>query len=402
MSKSIKNCLLLLAISLLAGGGYKSYCMLVETKSRGATAAPQRLEIRTIPVVVVNMERRCFEEALKVQGDLESKYYALVSPRLAGTLEAVLVREGEVVVAGQTRLFQTDSLKAEQAVEIARQNLSVTKCSCEEKKAYTESIVADLRKAETELKRHKVLHEQKLTSPEAFEEKKANCERLQALKKYAESLESLARAEEKKAETAVAMSEKDLRDAIILAPINGKVSKRMAEPGEMGSPGVAVIRIDDVTTLEASAHLPSQYYAKVQVGQTMVRMGTEGKWREERQVSYKSPTVDRTLRTFEIKCEVVGNTQWAVPGAQLDMEVVFAKKEALAVPDEAVLIRGGRTVVFIADASTARLMPVTTGLETNGWVEVSGQGLSEERRVITKGQYFLNDGDVISLQKGVD
>ena len=54
------------------------------------------------------------------------------------------------------------------------------------------------------------------------------------------------------------MAQKDLRDALVYAPISGVVSKRYKEPGEMGGAGQPVIRLEDPAVVEAVALLPAR------------------------------------------------------------------------------------------------------------------------------------------------
>jgi RND family efflux transporter MFP subunit len=216
--------------------------------------------------------------------------------------------------------------------------------------------------------------------------------------KHAAGLLDVEREEERKSAASLAMAEKDLSDAVAVAPLSGRVTRRMAEPGETGSVGTQVLRIEDVCALDVSAFLPGQYYARVEPGATGVLVCAPG-LSVESTVSYKSPTVDPSLRTFEIKCPLPGDGKCAVPGALVDAAVVLARREGLAVPVDAVQERAGRKVIFLADGLTARQIPVTTGLETGGFVEVSGDDLAAGSRVVTVGQFMLEDGTPIAARE---
>ncbi|HRU06878.1 MAG TPA: efflux RND transporter periplasmic adaptor subunit, partial [Candidatus Brocadiia bacterium] len=221
----------------------------------------------------------------------------------------------------------------------------------------------------------------------------------QALAKLAGAQIALAQEEERRAESAVAIAEKELRDSVAVAPIDGVVSKRMAEPGENGERGKAVIRIDDVRQLEASAQAPGQFYPLVKPGQTKARLTVGGKALGEFTIWYKSPTVDTALRTFEVKCDVPGDRSLAVPGALVEMAIVLEQREGLGVPAESVQLRGGKPVVFVLNGNEARMVAAETGLETEGWVEARGPGLSEGTPVVRQGQFLLNDGSPVAVRK---
>src|SRR4030042_656173 len=72
----------------------------------------QEVEQKTA-VVVTAVTAKTFERTASVQGNLESKNYALVSPRIMGTIESFFVDEGNSVVANESKLFATDSAALE-------------------------------------------------------------------------------------------------------------------------------------------------------------------------------------------------------------------------------------------------------------------------------------------------
>jgi len=56
-------------------------------------------------------------------------------------------------------------------------------------------------------------------------------------------------------------------------------------------------------------------------------------------------------------------------------------------------------VVFVVENDRATLVAIETGLESDGWVQLTGAGVSEGVRVVTMGQYLLDDGDPVSVQE---
>ncbi len=79
-----------------------------------------------------------FERALKVQGNVRAKYFATVSPRLAGVLDEIFVEEGEWVAAGETPLFQTAPGRLGKTVEVRRPEGEVAEHALREKQAARE------------------------------------------------------------------------------------------------------------------------------------------------------------------------------------------------------------------------------------------------------------------------
>jgi RND family efflux transporter MFP subunit len=353
-----------------------------------------------VPVVVTPVSSRTFEERVIVQGNLEAETYATVAARVDGTVETIFVDEGDTVVAGETKLFQVDALKLQKAVDIRRQDREVARCACREKEANLERVEAELEKARIDYERYQHLYERSSVPRDRVEQYESLYKQAQAQRKHAVSLVDLAAEQEHQAEAAVAMAEKDLSDALVYAPISGKVSRRFVEEGENVGVGAPVIRIEDTSIVELSAFLPAQYYPRVVPGNTPVRVRVYGMDAGTNLVvSYKSPTIDPTLRTFEIKCVLTDPAEGVVPGAMADVEVLLAQREGLGVPTDAVQERKERSVVFVIQDGSAHMVEVETGIETDGWTELSGGPIEKGAPVVTMGQYMVEEGTAVTVRK---
>lgn len=363
-----------------------------------AAAEPTTVE-RRVPVVLTPLAIRDFEERLVVQGDLEAETFIMAPAIIGGTLEAIYVDEGDTVVAGETRLFEVDALKLRKAVEIRTQDLALARCGQRESQANLDRATADFEKAELDYHRFERLVKQDAVTADAFEGQESRYKQTKAMLDYAQTLVEVAAERTRQAEAALAIAEKDLQDSTVYAPISGKVSMRLHEPGEMVEGGNPVFRIEDPSVLEVSFFLPAQSYPRVHEGKTRVRVQVYGIAVGERVVSYKSPTIHPKLRTFEVKCLIPDPPENVVPGAMADVEVVLAQRTGLGAPTDAIRLRGDRPVVFVVEEDTARMVEVEPGLETAGWVEVRGDGLAEGTAVVTMGQFLLKDGSPVTVQK---
>jgi len=374
-----------------------------ESAAKAAAATEERAAARRrVPVVVTPVARRTFERRVVVQGNVEAKRSALVSPRLDGTIEALFVEEGDCVKAGKTRLFQIDALKLEKTVEIREGELAVARCALREKQANLEKEQAGLEQAELDYRRHKELFERQVESKNVLEQAATDLKKAQALVKHAHSLVDLAAAQVGQAANGVIVAKKDLRDALVVSPIDGVVSERYREPGEAGTVGKPVLRIDDLSVVEVSAFLPAVCYPEVVPGQAHMQVRVGDIDLGEQPVSYRSPTVNDTLRTFEVKCLVKDPPEGVAPGAMAEIRVVLERREGLGVPVGAVQRRQSGQVVFTIDGGKAVKRVVETALETDGWIEVKGGGLEAGTPVVTMGQFLLDDGSEVAVQKGAE
>lgn len=396
-AKAGKVAISVMAVVCVGVAGYFLYQHRTQAQET-PTAEPVEQTKRAV-VVTTLAAMRDFQRSLVVQGNVEAKRYAMVAPRIGGAIEAIHVDEGDPVTAGQTKLFDTDAVALQKNVEIARQNLKVTQCAQRQASANLEKVKVDFNKAQLDYERFQRLYEKKAVTADAFEQQQSRYEQLKAAVTLANVQVDLAAAQTEQAAAALGIAEKDLTDTTVVAPINGTISTRFMEPGEMGDPGAPVLRIDDTSVVEIAAFLPAQYYASVVPGQTAIKMQVSGIDLGDRVVTYKSPTIDPKLRVFEVKCLVEDPPAGVAPGAMADIVVILETRRGLGVPSEAIQLRGGRSVVFVVENNVAQQKVVTTGFESDGWTELLDPDLAEGDAVITMGQYMVEQGTAVSVQQ---
>ena len=352
--------------------------------------------VRALAVRVQPVAARDFERRLTVQGTLEAQNFANVASRADGNLDAIWVDEGDAVVAGETALFQIDPVGRENARTIAKQNLAVAQASLAVAEAAARKTEAEARKATLDFERYERLHQAGKVSDNEFESAEVAHAQAKAGRAVAEAQVDLAERQVKQAEANLAIAEKNLADARILAPITGVVSARHAEPGEQMAVGKVVLRIDDLSVVEAAAYLPAQYYPEVEPGKTEFRLGVGGREAGAHVVAYRSPVINPTLRTFEIKGKVAAADGVAVPGQMADLTIVFETRSGLGVPSASILTRNGKSIVFVAQDGKAAAREVQTGLQNDAWTEIVS-GLEAGESVVTEGQTQLRDGLAVDV-----
>ena len=364
-------------------------------------------EEKVVPVKVLPIEKRVFEDRIQVQGTLEAKNYANVSARVEGTLEELLVDKGDVVTEKSSKLFVVDKANRERAVETARQGVATAKQNLKVAQANVEKVRVELKKAELDKDRFVRLHKSGSATANELELYTTQYEQACAGLKYAEASEGAAMEQAKAAEIHLATAEKDLADCTVYAPLSGVVSQRLKEPGEQASKGGVVLRIEDLNVIEAVAFIPAAHYARIEVGKTLVRVSINGKAVGEYPVTYRSPVIDPTLRTFEIKALVKGDASVGlVPGAMADMAIVLVHREGMAVPTHSILTRRQGVLIYIPKEGRAVPCGVKVGLENDGYSEIFPAPLSEGglepqegEMAVSEGHYMLSDNDKVKVQE---
>jgi multidrug efflux pump subunit AcrA (membrane-fusion protein) len=394
--KSIKRVTVVFMLILLSAAGlvYSIGGDAERTETKAGEA------VRKVPVKLSEVEQASFVQSIKLQGTVESKTFAIVPARIGGTVKELFAVEGQQVLKGQP-LCRVDNEQQIQDVESRRQELAVAESALAVNVAQVEFAKADLKKAAKDQERYSKLFAKEAISEDQLEQAELKLSSARASLKVVEAQVSLAMAQVKQVEAYLAMAERDLNDTTINAPINGIISHRFHELGEMAEEGGPVFRIDDPAVLEVSAFIPSQYYRNIVVGETAMRVFVNGIDSGTQLITYRSPTVDKLMRTFEVKCELTAPLEGIVAGSMANVEIILEESQGPGVPSSAILTRGREKVIFTEINGQARMIPVKTGLETNGLVQIT-EGLTDGiNKIVTLGQNMIEDGTAVMVQEGV-
>jgi RND family efflux transporter MFP subunit len=351
-------------------------------------------------VVVTAAKEMNFEECVETSGNLETREFSLVSARVPGIIDDIFVREGDRVIAGKTRLFQIDKVKSKQAIDIAKEAVSVSEFRSRARLATVKRIEADLNKAEIDYERFKRLyHDDLAVTKNALESQESRYIQTKAALDEAKAMADLSEKELEQERGRLIMAQKDYENSMGISPISGYVSKRFKEPGEMVGAGTPIVEIDNLSVLEVSAYLPSAYYQKVVTGETTMKVTVGTIQVGELPVIYKSPVIDSRLRNFEIKALIKDPQEGVTSGDIALINVILGAHEGTGVPREAVLKRLTGTNLFVAEKGIAKMVPVETGLENDGWIEIMSKDIKKGQSIVTMGQDRLSDGTAISILK---
>jgi RND family efflux transporter MFP subunit len=108
------------------------------------------------------------------------------------------------------------------------------------------------------------------------------------------------------ARVALAMAQKARADAVVRSPIDGVVTAKLKNPGEMVTmmPPSVVVVVEDHSTLELRFRLPEGSLSAVKAGDVLEAQFTTAGFTREIQVKRISPNVDAMTRTIEVIAEL--------------------------------------------------------------------------------------------------
>jgi Cu(I)/Ag(I) efflux system membrane fusion protein len=176
----------------------------------------------------------------------------------------------------------------------------------------------------------------------------------------------------------------------ILAPISGVVSELAVREGAMVSAGTPVFTITDLSSVWVAIDVPESQGAVLRPGQVVrariqslpdkVFAGT---------VDYVYPDLNVQTRSVRARAVLPNPRLELKPGMYVDVMLGISARKALAVPSEAVIQTGTRSVVIVADGDRFRAATVKTGAESGGHSEIL-DGLKAGERVVASGQFLID------------
>jgi len=176
------------------------------------------------------------------------------------------------------------------------------------------------------------------------------------------------------------------------APIDGVIAELGAREGMTVMPGAALFRINGLATVWVNAEVRESEAGAVRVGNEVEARTTAlpGKVFKG-SVSAILPEVTAATRTLKARVELANPDGELKPGMFATVNFTpAARAEVLAVPSEAVIQTGKRSVVVVAQAD-GRFAPadVETGIEANGKTEIR-KGLEAGQKVVVSGQFLID------------
>ncbi|MGC8990608.1 MAG: efflux RND transporter periplasmic adaptor subunit, partial [Verrucomicrobiia bacterium] len=120
----------------------------------------------------------------------------------------------------------------------------------------------------------------------------------------------------------------------LVAPTNGVVARRLADPGDLGVPGKPLLKLVFQQSVRVRASLPAEDFAGLHIGQA-VALKTD-RVSVEAAVSRVFPAMGEShLASFE--CDIANPPPGFVSGATVGVDVQLSSAQGMVVPADALL-----------------------------------------------------------------
>ena len=133
-----------------------------------------------------------------------------------------------------------------------------------------------------------------------------------------------------------------LENTSLLSPINGVVTARNYDNGDMYSGGEPVLVVEQITPVKLYINVSEGYFTKVKKGAPVsVKVDVYGDEEFEGKISLVYPTIDPATRTFPVEIQLVNRDQRVRPGMFARATLNFGTQDHVVVPDLAIVKRAG-------------------------------------------------------------
>lgn len=198
------------------------------------------------------------------------------------------------------------------------------------------------------------------------------------------------------AAAAVAEAETMLGYSKVTAPFSGVITRKLADVGELASPGRPLVEIENPNDLRAEVDLPESLLRQIRVGTKLRVVQEASSLAVDGTVSEISPAADPMSRTYRVKIDLPRESGFR-SGQFVRVAVPTGESPKLLAPSRAILVRGQLEFVFVVTNNVAQLRLVRTAKRTGDFVEIVS-GVSTGEMVVVDGADRLIDGQPVQIK----
>jgi membrane fusion protein (multidrug efflux system) len=348
-----KLLLFVLAIGVLGGAGM--YWKHFTSSPTAAKPAIKSAASTGLPVRAGVVKTGMIAEEVSAVGTLLANESVMIRPESDGRIAVIHFSEGQLVRKGD-KLVSLDTSEVEAQLAAADSELTLNR---------------------SRMQRAEELQAKNFISAQALDEARENQNR------------SAARQMEVKAR---------LDKMTIQAPFEGVAGLRQVSPGAYVKAGQDIARLEGIGTLKADFRVPEIFLRKIRTNQA-VQIGVDAFPGETfaGAIYAIEPSVDEQTRTVLLRAKIPNPGVRLKPGMFARVTLVLdVRDNALIVPEQALVPRGGERFVFRVIDGKALQTKVEIGLRRPGEVEIL-QGLQAGEQIVVDGQLRLQDKSPVTV-----
>ncbi|MFD0739233.1 efflux RND transporter periplasmic adaptor subunit [Lysobacter koreensis] len=320
----------------------------------GNEAAPRQAGgDRPVPVTTALLRPQAWSDTVQALGTVKARESVTVTAKVSETVQRVHFDSGDVVAAGAPLI--TLSGQAQQAALVEAQ--------------------ASANEADRLYRRQSELAAQQLIARSQLDTQRATRDAARAR---------------------VAQMRAEIGDRTIRAPFAGVLGLRQVSPGSLVTPGTAIATLDDTARVFVDFPVPEALLANIAPGQQLAGSSAAYPGRTfDGTVSTIDARIDEATRALTVRGDFANTDRALRPGMLLQVTLSRPERQALLLPEIAVVQVGNDSYVFKVkgDGSVERA-DVRIGTRRDGLAEVL-EGLKAGDKIVIDGTGKLRPGSKI-------
>lgn len=330
---------------------------------------------------LTHAERKDIVDAVYAHGYLTSEQEYIVTAKVEGYLDRVLIKEGDTVYQGMPLMLLSNESQSAQLTnakakyEDALDRLSENSPDIQQLHLQIEQAKLQESNDKANYERYANLIASKAVSQVDFERAKLQYESAKRNTEiYAQSLDDLLKSRslnKKEAETQLIVQQESHQDYFLASEINGQVLQVLKQQGELVKRGEAVAQLGGGKII-IQLYIAEQDIRLIQLGQKVrVSLNTDPDNKYWAHISKIFPAFDSQEQSFLAEATFDSLPTSLYAQTQLQANIIIAERENVLLIPVSYLAEGN--MVQLEDLSYKK---IRTGINNGIWVEVL-EGLSE-------------------------
>ena len=177
-----------------------------------------------------------------------------------------------------------------------------------------------------------------------------------------------------------------LSNKTITAPFSGVIGKRGISASSLGGENTIILTLDDSLTILCDLMIPETYAAILKKGLKI--NATFSAYKDKTfsgTIELVASRVDAQTRSILARAKINNENLEILPGSLLEIEILYNEKNALSIPDTALIMEGNKKFVYqVIENNMIKKTEIETGVRDQENLEVL-DGLTQGDKVVAEG-----------------
>jgi RND family efflux transporter MFP subunit len=341
---------------------------------------PEKTEEKTVPVEIETVSTGSIEETMELTGWIKANQLVDIASKVPGRVESLSVISNEGVSVNLE-----EGVEVKKGQQLASIDHDIYLAEVAAAKANVQAAEVEIADAEREKKRMVALYE----GGSATEQNKDKA--ITAAEMAAARLSS--------AKANLELAEINLRESAITSPIDGIVTAKHIDVGNLIKAGDRIVTVADIKTVKVVVAAAERYNEQILVG-TPARIKVDALPEKVFMAKIYSiyPALDEQTNAIQVEIRLENDPLLLKPGMFARVTLITKQKDnTVIVPRDVVL--GGKIdpyYVYVVDNNIAHKTFVQIGIAQADKYEIL-DGLKPGQTLVVNGMSFLKDGTKVEI-----